>query len=74
MYINERGKTMISLHPEYLTKNGKKEFVVLRYEEFSKLQEYLEDMQDLLELRKTKTKEKNRKSISLEKLKSDLNL
>ena len=28
----------IELHPEYLTKNGKKEFVVVPYEEFQALQ------------------------------------
>ncbi len=29
---------MIKLHPEFLTKNGKKEFAVLSYEEFLKIQ------------------------------------
>ncbi|MGA9377737.1 MAG: type II toxin-antitoxin system prevent-host-death family antitoxin, partial [Phormidium sp.] len=37
---------MIQLHPEYLSKNGKKVFVVLPYEEFQALQELLEDLED----------------------------
>lgn len=36
---------MIELHPEFLTKNGKKEFAVLPYEEFLKVQELLEETQ-----------------------------
>jgi hypothetical protein len=29
---------MIPLHPEFITKNGKKEFVVIPYKEFAALQ------------------------------------
>ena len=29
---------MIDLHPEFLTKNGQKEFAVLPYKEFLKIQ------------------------------------
>ena len=45
---------MIKLHPEILKKNGKKEFVVLPYEEFTALQELLDDYEDLLDLRAAK--------------------
>jgi PHD/YefM family antitoxin component YafN of YafNO toxin-antitoxin module len=38
---------MIELHPEFITKNGQKEFAILPYEEFLKLQEILEDLEDL---------------------------
>lgn len=34
----------IELHPEYLSKNGKKEFVILLDEEFQALQKLLEDL------------------------------
>jgi hypothetical protein len=34
---------MIQLHPEFLKKNGKREFVVLPYDEFVAVQELLED-------------------------------
>ena len=42
--------SMITLHPEFLTKEGKKEFVVLTYEEFVVLQEFLEDAEDVFDL------------------------
>ncbi|HEX4413722.1 MAG TPA: hypothetical protein VH107_08840 [Lacipirellulaceae bacterium] len=44
----------MKLHPEILTKNGKKEFAILPYEEFLALQERLADAEDVLELRKAK--------------------
>ena len=40
---------MIELHPEFLTKNGQKQFAILPYEEFLKIKEllaYLENIQD----------------------------
>ncbi len=43
--------TTIELHPEFLTKNGRREFAVLRYEEFVELEEWLQDASDLLEIR-----------------------
>ena len=39
---------MLKLHPEILVKNGKKEFVVLPYEEFLAMQERLADAEDLV--------------------------
>lgn len=47
----------MTLHPEIPSKNGKKQFAVLPYEEFVALQEWLVDMEDLLELRKAKRAE-----------------
>jgi PHD/YefM family antitoxin component YafN of YafNO toxin-antitoxin module len=46
---------MITIRPKILKKDGKKEFVVLTYEEFIKIQEELEDYEDLKVLRETKT-------------------
>jgi hypothetical protein len=63
---------MINLHPEFLTKNGKKEFAVLPYEEFLKLQELLEDLEDLQDLRSAKQEEKDSRSISLAEVKQML--
>ncbi len=40
------------LHPQVIEKEGKKEFVVLPYEEFVQIQEALEDFEDLRDLRK----------------------
>jgi PHD/YefM family antitoxin component YafN of YafNO toxin-antitoxin module len=65
---------MLKLHPEILTKNGKKEFVVLPYEEFLAMQERLTDADDLLALRKAKRSEGKKKSIPLPEVKRELGL
>ena len=65
---------MLKLHPEILIKKGKKEFVVLPYEEFLAVQERLADADDLLELRKSKRTDGNKRSIPLAKVKEDLGL
>jgi hypothetical protein len=53
------------LHPEILTKNGRKEFAVLPYEEFLALQEWLEDLEDLTDLRTAKDSECDAPAIPL---------
>ncbi len=55
----------MELHPEFLRKNGKAEFVVLPYEEFLQIQERLADAEDLLELRQAKQEEAGQPSIPL---------
>lgn len=65
---------MIQLHPEFLSKNGNKEFAVLPYEEFVKIKELLEYLEDLQDLRTAKKEEKNSPSISLNEVKKMLNL
>ncbi|MDJ0659279.1 MAG: type II toxin-antitoxin system Phd/YefM family antitoxin [Crocosphaera sp.] len=65
---------MIKLHPEFLTKNGKKEFAVLSYEEFLKVQEILEDLEDLEDLQQAKEEEKDSPSYSLDEVKEILNI
>jgi len=60
------------LHPEILTKNGKKEFAVLTYEEFVALQEWLADIEDLLDLRAAKQAEQDAPTISLAEVESRL--
>lgn len=44
----------MSIHPQIIEKEGKREFVVLPYEEFLALQEALEDYEDLKALRREK--------------------
>ncbi|CAN5866476.1 hypothetical protein BH11VER1_BH11VER1_27030 [soil metagenome] len=44
----------MSIHPQIIEKAGKKEFVVIPYEEFLLIQEALEDYEDLLALRNEK--------------------
>ncbi|MCA1631586.1 MAG: type II toxin-antitoxin system Phd/YefM family antitoxin [Acidobacteria bacterium] len=53
------------LHPEILTKHGKKEFAVLPYEEFVALQEWLNDLEDLVDLRTAKDSEHDAPAIPL---------
>ena len=67
-------KTMLTLHPEILVKNGKKQFAVLPYEEFLALKERLADAEDLLDLRKAKRAESKKHSIPLEVVKRELGL
>ena len=49
-------------------KVGKKEFAVLPYEEFLRVQEELEDYDDLKELRAAKSKEANSETVALSAL------
>ncbi|MCG9893358.1 MAG: type II toxin-antitoxin system prevent-host-death family antitoxin [Thermosynechococcaceae cyanobacterium MS004] len=63
---------MTQLHPQFLTKNEKPEFVVLPYEEFVNLQERLEDLEDLLDLRNAKELEEHEPSLSLAEAKQEL--
>lgn len=63
---------MLELHPQLIEKNGRAEFVVLSSEEYQSLLEYLEDMEDLFELRKAKAEEGESETISLEELRKQL--
>ena len=63
---------MISLNPQILEKDGKKEYAVLRYEEFLKIQEELENYDDLRILREAKDKEGNAQTINLQEAKKRL--
>ena len=65
---------MIALHPNILEKDGKKEFVVLPYEEFLKIQEELADYEDLRMLREAKLQEGSAPTISLSDLKKELDI
>jgi hypothetical protein len=65
---------MLTLHPEILVKNGKKQFAVLPYEEFLALSERLADAEDILELRKAKRAEGKKRSLPLARVKRELGL
>lgn len=60
---------MIELHPEILEKNGKKEFVILTYEEFVAIQEALEDAEDLRDLRSAKLENADKAGIGIDEAK-----
>jgi hypothetical protein len=54
---------MLKLRPEIIERDGKKQFVVLRYEEFQAMREALEDLEDLRDLHQAKLKEGNLPTI-----------
>ena len=63
---------MVTLHAQIIKKNGKKDYVILPYEEFIKLQEELEDYDDLRSLREAKETEKDAPTIGMTELKKKL--
>ena len=63
---------MIALNAQIIEKNGKKEFVVLSYGDFLRLQEQLEDYEDLRCLREAKAAERNAPTVGLAELKKRL--
>lgn len=68
------GSIMIELHPEILEKDGKKEFVILPYDEFVAIEQALADAEDLTALRAAKKAEQDSPSIPLEEVVDDLGL
>jgi hypothetical protein len=66
--------TAIELHPEFLTKNGERQFAVLPYQEFIALQEWLEDAEDLLDLRAAQKEESDAATISLSELEKEFGI
>jgi PHD/YefM family antitoxin component YafN of YafNO toxin-antitoxin module len=64
----------MTLHPQIIEKEGKKEFVVLPYEEFLQLQEQLEDYEDLRDLRCAKDEERDAPTTPLSEVKKTLQL
>ncbi len=67
-------KNAIALHPEFLKKKGKIEFVVLPYEEFLAIQELIEDAEDVLDLRAAQQEEGGGPAVPLTEVKRDLDL
>ncbi|MFQ5455373.1 MAG: type II toxin-antitoxin system Phd/YefM family antitoxin [Nitrospirota bacterium] len=65
---------MVALHPNILEQNGKKQFAVIPYDEFLKIQEELSDYEDLKELRQAKETEKNAPTVSMEEAKKKLGI
>lgn len=57
------------VNAQIIKKNGKKEFAVLPYDEFQKIQEELASYEDLRCLREAKMAERNAPTIGLAELK-----
>jgi PHD/YefM family antitoxin component YafN of YafNO toxin-antitoxin module len=64
----------MELHPKILEKNGKKEFVILSYEEFERIEDELRDYQDLRDLREAKLTEQNAEARSLADVREELGI
>ncbi|MBS1902366.1 MAG: type II toxin-antitoxin system Phd/YefM family antitoxin [Bacteroidetes bacterium] len=60
-------------HTEYFEKNGQN-FVVLPAEEFRKMQELLEDAEDVLDLETAISEEQHIPGLTLEEVKRTLNI
>ncbi len=58
----------MSIHPQIIEKDGRKEFVVLPYEEFVRLQEVLQDYYDLRTLREEKARAEKEPSRPLDEI------
>ncbi|MFH1881526.1 MAG: type II toxin-antitoxin system Phd/YefM family antitoxin [Planctomycetota bacterium] len=65
---------MITLHPEILEKDGKKQFAVIPYDEFLRIQQELDDYECLKALREAKAKEADAETVSFEKAKKILDV
>jgi len=65
---------MVPIHPNILERDGKKEFVVLPYEEFVMMEEELQEYEDLRALRAAKAKEASAPTVPLRKAKRELRL
>jgi PHD/YefM family antitoxin component YafN of YafNO toxin-antitoxin module len=62
----------MTLHPQLIEKEGKKEYVILPYEEFLQIKEELDDFYDLRELRAEKERSKNGPTKKLDDIIKDL--
>ena len=65
---------MIELHPQIVTKDGEKQYVLLPYDEFTAIQEALADIEDLNSLRAAKLEEHDAPSVPLEEVIKNLGL
>jgi PHD/YefM family antitoxin component YafN of YafNO toxin-antitoxin module len=63
----------MSIHPQIIEKDGRKEFVVLPYEEFLQIQEALEDLEDLRVLREERVSAASEAKRSLDDVLAEIN-
>jgi len=65
---------MIKLNPQFLIRDGKREYVVLPYEEFEEIQARLEDAEDLLALELARREDAGKPTVSLEDMQRRLGM
>jgi PHD/YefM family antitoxin component YafN of YafNO toxin-antitoxin module len=63
----------MSIHPQIIEKDGRKEFVILPYEEFLQIQEALEDLEDLRVLREERVSAASDATRSLDDVLAEIN-
>ena len=66
--------TTVNLHPEFLTKDGEREFAVLPYSEFVALRQWMEDVEDLLALDEARSLEGNLPGVGLDEVEREFGL
>ena len=66
--------TTVELHPEFLSAGGRKQFAVIPYDEFVRLQEWIEDTLDLHEIRLAREENKDQPTYSLDEVKEQLGI
>ena len=59
---------MVELHAQIIKREGKNEYAVIPYEEFLRIQEKLDDYEDLRCLREAKADEKNAPTVGIDEL------
>lgn len=64
----------MELHPKILEKDGKKEFVILPYEEFERIENELNDYEDLRDLREAKQAEQDAETRSLADVRNEMGI
>jgi hypothetical protein len=62
------------LHPSFLKKNGRKEFVVLPFVEFEEIEELLQDAYDIRRLEQARRKNAGKPGIPLAEARKRLGL
>ncbi len=65
---------MIKINPQFLTRDGKREYAVLPYEEFEEIQDRLEDAEDILALELARREDADKPTISLEEMQRRLGM
>ena len=65
---------MVKLKPEFLVKNGKREFVILTARDFDRVIEALEDAEDLRILRESRRRNAKSPTFTLEEVKQRLGI
>ncbi len=66
--------TTLELHPEFLSEGGRKQFAVIPYDAFLRLQEWIEDTTDLHELRMAREENDGKPTYSLKEMKEQLGI